>query len=289
MDAFAAGRLTRTLDTLHSVVYFLPEVDEKFGELGLDSRTHYFASRSAPMGAVSAKVAAATFYNFNPRLVARAIPAAWELASPAAVTRVRYQLVASALPRVLGEQLSGATEVARAATLLRGVAESIPNADGRPLYAGHAELPWPDSPDVALWHAITLLREYRGDGHIVALVTHGLSGLEALITHAATGIGFTAESARRLRGWSHDEWNAAIEGLISRGILDSEGELTTAGTELRSTIEDLTDELGYPPWRALSAEQADELAEVAKVIRAAVQAAGIFPTGVFGPRYGQPR
>jgi hypothetical protein len=289
VDALAAGRLTRTLDTLHSVVYFVPEADEKFGELGLDSRTHYFAGRSAPMGAVSAKVAAATFYNFNPRLVARAIPAAWELASPAVVTRVRYQLVASALPRVLGEQLSGSTEVARAATLLRGVAESIPNADGRPLYAGHAELPWPDTPVVALWHAITLLREYRGDGHITALVTHGLSGLEALITHAATGIGFNADYARRLRGWSHDEWNAATDGLISRGILDADGELTTAGTELRSTIEDLTDELGYPPWRTLSAEQADELVGFAKTIRGAVLAAGIFPAAAFGPRYGQPR
>ena len=289
MEAFAAGRLTRTLDTLHSVVYFLPEADEKFGELGLDSRTHYFAGRSAPMGAVAANVAAATFYNFNPRLVARAIPAAWELASPGEVTRVRYELVASALPRVLGEQLSRSTEVARAATLLRDVAEAIPNADGRPLYAGHAELPWPDSPLVALWHAITLLREYRGDGHIVALVTHGLSGLEALITHAATGIGFNAEYARRLRGWSHDEWNAVTEGLISRGILRGEGELTTAGTELRSTIEDLTDELGYPPWRALPAEQGDALVGFAKVIRAAVQAAGIFPAEAFGPRYGQPR
>ena len=96
-----------------------------------------------------------------------------------------------------------------------------------------------------------MLREYRGDGHITALVTHGLSRLEALITHAATGIGFNADCARRLRGWSHDEWNAATDGLISRGILDADGGLTTAGTELRSTIEGLTDELGYPPWRTL--------------------------------------
>lgn len=289
MDAFAAGRLTRTLDTLHSVVYFLPEADEKFGELGLDSRTHYFAGRSAPMGAVSANVVAGTFYNFNPRLVARAIPAAWELAAPAAVTKVRYEIVASALPRVLGEQLSGSPEVQHAAALLRGVAESIPNADGRPLYAGHAELPWPDDPIVALWHAITLLREYRGDGHIAALVANGLSGLEALITHAATGIGFDADYARRLRGWSHDEWNAASEGLIARGLLDDAGELTAAGTELRSTIEDLTDALGYPPWRDLPAEHFDELVDFAKVIRAAVQAAGVFPAAAFGPRYGQPR
>jgi len=117
-------------------------------------------------------------------LVARAIPAACELASPVAVTR----------------------------------AESIRNSDGRPLYAGHPELPWPDSPLAALWHAITLLREYRGDGHIIALVANGLSGLEALITCAATGIGFSADYARRLRGWSNDEWNPAAEGLISRAF-----------------------------------------------------------------------
>jgi hypothetical protein len=43
VDAFAAGRLTRTLDASHSVMYFVPEADAKFGELGLDSRTHYFA------------------------------------------------------------------------------------------------------------------------------------------------------------------------------------------------------------------------------------------------------
>jgi hypothetical protein len=67
-------------------------------------------------------------------------------------------------------------------------AESIRNSDGRPLHAGHAELPWPDSPLAALWHAITLLREYRGDGHIIALVANGPRGLEALITCAATGI-----------------------------------------------------------------------------------------------------
>ncbi len=289
VDAFAAGRLTRTLDTLHSAVYFLPEANEKFGQLGFDFRTHYFAGRSAPMGAVSANVVAATFYNFNPQLVASAIPAAWELASPPTVTRVRYEIVASGLPRVLGDELAGSPEVARAAALLRRVAESVPNADGRPLYGAHAELPWPDAPVVALWHAITLLREYRGDGHIAALVTSGLSGLEALITHVATGIGFNAESARQLRGWNHDEWNAATEGLMSRGLLRGGGELTPAGIELRSTIEDLTDELGYPPWRALPAEEADELVGFAQVIRAAVQAAGVFPAGAFGPRYGQPR
>ncbi len=289
MDAFAAGRLTRALDALHSVVYFLPDANDKFGELGMDSGTHYFAGRSAPMGAVSANVVAATFYNFSPRLVAAAIPAAWELATPASVTRVRYQIVSTALPRVLGDELAESAQLARGATLLRRVAESIPNADGRPLYAGHAELPWPDTPHAQLWHAITLLREYRGDGHISALVVNGLSGLEALITHTAAGIGFNAEYARRLRGWSRDEWSTATDDLTSRGILRDDGDLTSPGVELRSKIEDLTDTLGYAPWQALSDQEADELVGFAKVIRDAVQAAGVFPAGAFGPRHGQPR
>lgn len=289
VEAFTAGQLTRSLDALHAVVYFVPEANAKFGELGLDFVAHYFASRSAPMGAVSANVVAATFYNFSPKLVASVIPASWETAPPATVTRVRYEIVATALPRVLGDELSRSEELARAATLLRRVAESIPNADGRPLYAGHAELPWPDTPIVELWHAITLLREYRGDGHIAALVANGVSGLDALITHTATGIGFNPEWARRSRGWSNDEWNAAIEGLVARGLMHATGELTQAGTDLRSRLEDLTDELGYAPWRVLSDDQAGELHGLAKMIRTAVQATGVFPAEAFAPRYGQHR
>ncbi len=289
MDAFAAGRLTRALDALHSVVYFVPDANEKFGEIGLNPRTHYFAGRAAPMGAVSANVVAATFYNFSPRLVGAAIPHAWQVSSPAQVMQVRYQIVATALPRVLGEHLAGSPDLARAATLLRQVAESVPDVAGRPLYAGHAGLPWPETPVVALWHAITLLREYRGDGHIAALVTSGLTGLQALITHTATGIGFDPEVARGLRGWSHEEWAAATETLASRGVLGADGALTPAGTALRSQIEDRTDELGFSPWRGLSASETEELVGFAGTIRAAVLAAGVYPPGIFGPRYGQAR
>ncbi|WP_163758575.1 SCO6745 family protein [Mycobacterium botniense] len=289
MDAFTAGQLTRSLDPLHAMVYFVPEANERFGELGMQWRMHYFASRSAPMGAVSANVVAATFYNFNPRLVASAIPAAWDLAPPAMVNQVRYEIVSAALPRVLGEQLTQSPQLARAAELLQRVAESIPDGDGRPLYAGHAALAWPDTPHARLWHAITLLREYRGDGHIAALMSNGLNGLDALITHTATGIGFNVEFARRSRGWSREEWSAAEERLKARGILGGDGQLTSAGRDIRSTIEDLTDELGFPPWRKLSADHTDELAGAARLIREAVQASGFFPAEVFGPRYGQHR
>jgi hypothetical protein len=265
VDAYAAGQLSRSLDRLHSVSYFLPAANEKFGELGMNTRMHYFASRAAP------------------------IPAAWDLASPTTVTRIRYEIIDAALPRVLGEDLAHSSAVARGAEMLRRTAEAIPNGDGRPLYAAHAELDWPDAPYVQLWHAITLLREYRGDGHIAALVTNGLNGLESLVTHTAMGIGFKADFARLLRGWSDEQWAEAVEGLRARGLLDAAGELTDDGTKLRSKVEDLTDQLAYTPWRTLSDDQASDLVGLAILVRDAVRATGLMPPAGLGPRYGQHR
>ena len=281
--------LCRTLDAYHSVTYFVPEAEEKFGALGLDARTRYFACRSAPMGAVTAGVVSATFYNFNPALVAAAIPAAWELASPSTVNRVRYEIVEEAMPRVLGGELAASSALRNGAGILRRAAESITNGEGRPLYAGHAEQPWPESVCGQMWHAVTLLREYRGDGHIAALITNELTGLEALITHSATGIGNTNEYARRLRGWRTEDWAAAVDTLRARGVLDAACELTPTGMDLRSRVEDLTDDLAYPPWRAIPDDQAQELSRLAKVVREAVLARGYIPAAGFGARYGAHR
>lgn len=290
MDAFSAGQLSRSLDRLHSTIYFAPESSERFSELGLENkRTQYFASRSAPMGAVSAKVVAASFYNFNPELVAKAIPAAWDVAPPAAVTQVRYEIVDALMPKLLGEERVRSSEFAHSMGIVRRTAEAIPNADGRPLYAGHAELDWPVAPHSQLWHAITLLREYRGDGHIAALVTHGLSGIEALITHVATGTGFDPEFGRLLRGWSTEQWDETLGVLRARGLLDDADRLTGAGSDLRTSIEDLTDELAYAPWRTVPDYDVQELVALGEIIRDSVRAAGVFPTNAFGPRHGQHR
>jgi hypothetical protein len=290
MDAFSAGQLSRALDKLHSTIYFAPESNDKFSELGLENqRMQYFASRSAPMGSVGAKVVAATFYNFNPDLVATSIPAAWEIASPTDVTRVRYEIVDAVVRRILGDERIRSSEFAHSAALVRRTAEAIPNADGRPLYAGHAELDWPDTTHGQLWHAITLLREYRGDGHIAALVGHGLSGAEALITHVATGTGFAPEFGRKLRGWSQEHWDETVSALRARDLLDDAGALTSAGNELRTKVEDLTDELAYAPWRTVPDDAVQELVTLGEAIRDAVREAGAIPMNAFGPRYGQHR
>ena len=89
--ALRARKTWRTLEPLHGMVYFVPEAAEAYERLGITGRAGYFASRAAPMGAVTADVVVSTFFNFNPELVHAAIPSSgpsrcrrrwWNLASP---------------------------------------------------------------------------------------------------------------------------------------------------------------------------------------------------------------
>ena len=219
MDPHSSGRTARSLETLHALGYFAPEVEAELVELGVrKGRATYFASRSAAMGRVGAGTVAATFFVFKPALVAKFIPTAWEAADPADVVAARRRGIDAAYRRLLGADVLAAPEIAEAAALTRTASEACDPA-GRPLYAAHADLDWPDEPHLALWHGLTLLREHRGDGHIAALLSAGLTGLEALVTHTATGTGFTVPAAQLTRGWTEEEWAATVAGLADRGLL----------------------------------------------------------------------
>lgn len=282
MDADLARRVWRCLEPIHAMIYFAPETEEEFTGLGLRAgRMCYFAGRSAPMGAVGPGVVAATFYNFNPALVAAHIPKAWSIASPEQVIDARFRAADTVLRRLLGDQVVGSDELADAARLARKAAEQA-TAEARPLFAGHADLPWPESPHLVLWHAVTLLREFRGDGHLTALLGAELTGLQSLITHTATGKGFVVEFAQQSRGWSPDEWAAGCAELERRGLLASSGELTEAGERQRQEIEAQTDRLAVAPFSALSDEEAQRLAGLGKELSKALSA--IFPSGIFAGR-----
>ena len=168
MDPVIARKTFRTLEPLHGFVYFSPDAEPEYVAVGLKpGRMGYFASRSAPMGAVAAEVVIATFFNFHPALVRRSIPAAWELASPAAILAARVRGADAGLRALLGPRLDE-PGVAEVAELARRAADAC-RPEGRPLAAGHLALEWPTEPHLVLWHAISILREYRGDGHAVAL------------------------------------------------------------------------------------------------------------------------
>ncbi|MFD9819223.1 SCO6745 family protein [Streptomyces violascens] len=270
------------LNSLHATVYFSPDYTKELAGLGVEDRSAaYFAGRAAAMGAVGPGVVAATFYNFRHDLIARHLPAVWRTASPEAVLAARLRAVDSTLRRLLGEEAIASGEMAEAARLALRAAEGC-TRHARPLYAAHADLPVPEEPHLAYWHATTLLREHRGDGHLTALLDLELDPLEALVSHTATGKGMARTWVMATRGWEQSDWDAAAGRLRERGLLDGEGELTEAGVALRADLEDRTDRLDLAPYELLGAQGVARLTELAKGFLVAAALAGGFPADLVG-------
>ncbi|WP_326775383.1 SCO6745 family protein [Streptomyces sp. NBC_01445] len=265
------------IEPLHAVLYYAPEAFEEAAGLGFrtDERwPSYFAWRAAPLGAAGPTRVASAFYSFNPDMVAEHVPAAWRTAAPDAGLAGRLRSVDRAYRTLFGERLDG-PELAEAAALARRAAEAV-NAEGRPLAAANAELPWPEEPHLVFWQAATVLREHRGDGHLAALLAAGLDPVEALVSFAAVG----AASAQTFtsRGWSQDQWDAARERLAARGLLDETGSATEDGKALRAEVEERTDELAAAPWRTLGATDTARLSDLLGPLWVEVLGSGLLPS-----------
>lgn len=263
----------RTLEPYHGMIYFTPHAASAYERLGITGRAGYFASRAAAMGPVPAEVVIATFYNFWPRIVRNAIPSAWDKASPSQVVEARVAAADEALRTYLGDDALASDDLRRAASLARRAAEAC-RPEGRALFAGHAALAWPNEPHLVLWHAITLLREYRGDGHLAALVAENLDGAEALWTHGAAG-DVPLAVLQSSRAWPDEEWQAAGRRLTERGLLDGT-KLTDRGREVRDRIETTTDQAAIDPWRALGPEECAELRELVRPFSRTISESGVF-------------
>jgi hypothetical protein len=268
VEPLTARRTWRTLEPLHGMVYFAPEATEEFDRIGLPAPMSYFASRGAALGPAPPELVIATFFNFNPRLVREAIPAAWAVATPAAILTARLAGADRALRRALGDDAVRSAELAEAAELARRAAEAAcGHVHGRPLFAAHASLEWPavDDHHLVLWHAQTLLREFRGDGHVSALLCEGIDGIEALVVHAGTGE-VPARALQSTRGWPDDAWAAAVDRLRHRGLL-SVGEplvLSEAGRAQRQFVEDRTDALARVAYGPLGEDDCARLRHLAR-------------------------
>jgi hypothetical protein len=269
--------LWQAVEGIHAVVYFAPEVPEALAEAGIKGWWRgYFAGRAAPMGRVGPAVVAATFAGFAPAMVERNIPSAWAQASPAAVLAARAQAVQTVLTRIDAPDGAVAEGLGTAADLLDRAADAVATL-GRPLaaaWAAHrrrllaaAELPV----GLRAWLAATVLREHRGDAHVAALAQAGLDGCEAHVVLSATGR-VPAAMLREARGWSEQDWDAAVGRLTDRGLLRSDGGLTVSGLGSRVGIEDATDRAAAVPWAVLDDdERTRAVAALAPVAAAVVE------------------
>ncbi len=254
-----ARRLFELTEPISLVNFFSEEPNEAMTALGLRDNywDGYFAGRSAPLGRVPAEVVHAAFYNFADGEAARHIPRVWEVTTPEAAHAAREQGCVAALRRILGD-LVPTPGLVRAAELLARASTSAPT-NGRVMYAALRSLPMPEDPVARLWHAANMLREHRGDGHIVALVSEGIGGTEAHVLSALDIDIYPAESFGRIHHLPKARLAEVMDGLRDRGLLDASGRFTDAGRATKDRIEALTDALAEAPYDGLEPPELDEL------------------------------
>jgi hypothetical protein len=292
-------------EPVHAVTYFTAEARSAYEQAGLRGFWRgYFAGRAAPLGAAgpavaaptgaaSAAVVAASFFNFAPAFVARAIPGVWELITPEEALRVRLAGAAEGLGRLLAGREA---EAAAAAGLLwRAIGEL--DFSGRVLAAANAALPVPPGEDAAassaasaaaglgrLWQAATLLREHRGDGHFAALAAADIDGCEAVVLRCCLDL--RREDMQPVRGWTDEAWDGALSRLAARGWVGADGTLTSAGREAHEAVEDATDRAASRPWARLGPEATAEIAAALTPLARACAAALPFPSPIGLPAPG---
>jgi hypothetical protein len=252
-----ARRMFELVEPIGVIPYSADEPNEAMFALGFSNYWDtYFAGRAAPLGIVPAEVVDALFYNFAPGEVARHIPKVWRTTTPEAAIAARQAGCTTALRTILGE-LVDAPAFARTTDLLLEAASSAP-VEGRPMYAALRALPIPDDVVTRLFHAASLLREHRGDGHIAALVVEGVGGLEAHVL-LALAMDMPAERFGRIHHLPAAQLGAVIDGMRRRGLIGEDGWLTDEGRAVKRRVEDLTDDLAAKPYECLEPGELDEL------------------------------
>jgi hypothetical protein len=252
-----ARRMFELVEPIGLIPYSADEPNEAMFALGFtDYWDTYFAGRAAPLGLAPPEVVDALFYNFAPGEVARHIPKVWATTTPQAAIAARQTGCARALRAILGDRVDSPA-FARTTDLLTMAAISAP-MEGRPMYAALRSLPIPGDVVVRLFHAASLLREHRGDGHIAALVVEGVGGLEA---HAlfALAMDVPAEKFGRIHHLPPAQIGAVIDGMRDRGLIGGDGWLSDEGRAVRQRVESLTDDLAAKPYESLEPDELQEL------------------------------
>ncbi len=266
-----ARSLWLRIETLHAVTYFGEEMQSAGADLGVTGFwMGYFGFRAAPLGAVEPGTVDATFFNFAPSFVRRWIPQVWSIAAPHALIESRSRAAATTLERIVPDLAA----TSRAVAPFLDVAIAAGAAAGRPLFAANRDLTLPSNEVAALWQRCTTLREHRGDGHVAALTAAGIDGLEAHVL-IALDLGTDPLDLQRTRGWTAEDWDAALDRLRHRNLVDATGGLSDAGRDLRASVEHTTDHLAALPWQHLDEVERTRVIELLTPAASAVSQAGV--------------
>ena len=252
-----ARRMFELVEPIGVIPYSADEPNEAMFALGFTNYWDtYFAGRAAPLGLAPPEVVDALFYNFAPGEVARHIPKVWRTTTPELAIAARRAGCVKALRRILGDRVDSPA-FALVAELLMKAATGAPY-EGRPMYAALGAIPAPDDEVARFFHAASLLREHRGDGHIAALMIEEIGGLEAHVL-LALDMDLPAEKFGRIHHLPHAQIGAVVDGMRGRGLIADDGWLSERGRAVKQRVESLTDDLAAKPYASLEPGELDAL------------------------------
>ncbi|MGH9018729.1 MAG: SCO6745 family protein, partial [Acidimicrobiales bacterium] len=206
--------------------YFVPGTVARGAELGLDGVTFYVLGRGGVLGDVDAPVIASAFGYFNPALVESAWNAGRAIVAPRTAGRAFMECSAA-----LGREKFGAVNGLDAFCAAAGAVHAAADPVGLPLYAGVSTEPLVEDAPGRAMQLVTVLREFRGSAHMLALRA---SGLAARTAHAikrpddGAMFGWAAEDAPVVTAEDRATWTVA-EHLTDRIVLPAFAVLDEAG------------------------------------------------------------
>ena len=245
-------RNARSVQTTIGWIFWDPGAVARYEALGVPGPLGYIGARSAPLAPAGPEAIIAAFGSITPVGIRMAFAviqdfeALWAARDEAVVEGLRRYAPAIVEP------------LERWGPELWPVVEELPFV-GRPFAAAHLRMPRPEDPLLSGWHAVNVLREWRGDTHWALVAAAGLTGTEASVLHNAW-LGYERDWLPASRGSTAEEIAAAWDGLAAKGLVE-DGRVTEAGVARRQQLEDDTDRLTTLPWERLGEERSVRFAE----------------------------
>jgi hypothetical protein len=206
--------------------YFAPETLARGTELGLDGLRFYVIGRGGVLGDVEAGVVASAFGYFEPGLVEKMWNSAKEHVAPRVAARA-YMECAAEFGRT---RLAGVAELeafCAAADAVNDAADPI----GLALYSGIKCEPLATDLPARAMQLLTVLREFRGSAHLIAIRCSGLDAKTAHFIRRPADIGmfgWTDADAPTITDHEHTKLAVADE-VTDRIVLHAYGVLDEAG------------------------------------------------------------
>jgi len=226
-------------------VYGNDHLQAFFAELGLDPARGYFVLRASALGDAPSEVVGSAFGFFPRAMVAKIVERSRAAHAPHRVLAVAVPHLAAVAHSVFGD----GGEIAELADRFGAAAQAAP-LEARTMATAWSSVEWPEGAAAQLLRHATVLREHRGDSHLMAIASLGLSPIHAILINAGRRGDAPAQSAKS-RGYRSDDIDPAVAALVDRGALTADGELSDIGLSLWEDIEAATDRANAGAWAAL--------------------------------------